>query len=217
MELNNTMEHSFIAIEGNIGAGKTTLSRMLAEHYGAELLLEGFEDNAFLPKFYREPERYAFPLELSFLADRFHQLNTDAAGPNLFTNLTISDYFLSKSVIFAKTNLGPDEYKLFRQLFDIMFDRIPKPDLLIYLYAPVDKLLRNIRRRGRRYEQNIAPDYLDNLQRQYLDFLRKQSGQMRIHLLDTSNIDFVQNRPDFESILSIIETPAEKGVHHQVV
>lgn len=211
------MEHNFIAIEGNIGAGKTTLSRMVAEHYGAELLLEGFEDNAFLPKFYREPERYAFPLELSFLAERFHQLNAKGTGPSLFANLTVSDYFLSKSMIFAKTNLGPDEYKLFRQLFDIMFESIPKPDLLIYLYAPVHKLLQNIRRRGRRYEQNIAPAYLNNLQQQYLDFLRKQSAHMRIHLLDTSNIDFVRNRSDFESIVSIIETPAKKGVHHQVV
>lgn len=190
---------------------------MLAKHYGAELLLEGFADNAFLPKFYREPERYAFPLELSFLAERFQQLNTRAAGPNLFSSLTVSDYFISKSMIFARTNLGPDEYKLFRQLFDIMFESMPKPDLLIYLYAPVDKLLHNIRRRGRRYEQNIDATYLHNIQQQYLDFLRKQSGHMRIHLLDTSNIDFVENPADFESILSIVEKPASKGVHHQVV
>jgi len=190
---------------------------MLAEHYGAELLLEGFEDNAFLPKFYREPERYAFPLELSFLAERFHQLNARAAGPNLFSSLTVSDYFISKSMIFARTNLSVDEYKLFRQLFDIMFQSMPKPDLLIYLYAPVEKLLLNIRRRGRRYEQNIDEAYLHSIQQQYLDFLRKQSGHMRIHLLDTSNIDFVENRADFEAILSIVEKPASKGVHHQVV
>lgn len=211
------MDYNFIAVEGNIGAGKTTLSHMLAEHYGAKLLLEGFEDNAFLPKFYREPERYAFSVELSFLAERFQQLNARAAGPNLFSSLTVSDYFISKSMIFARTNLGPDEYKLFRQLFDIMFDSIPKPDLLIYLYAPVDKLLHNIRRRGRRYEQNIDATYLHNIQQQYLDFLRKQSGHMRIHLLDTSNIDFVENPADFEAILSIVEKPASKGVHHQVV
>jgi len=211
------MDYNFIAVEGNIGAGKTTLSQMLAEHYGAELLLEGFEDNAFLPKFYREPERYAFPLELSFLAERFHQLNARAAGPNLFSSLTVSDYFISKSMIFARTNLSVDEYKLFRQLFDIMFQSMPKPDLLIYLYAPVEKLLLNIRRRGRRYEQNIDEAYLHSIQQQYLDFLRKQSGHMRIHLLDTSNIDFVENRADFEAILSIVEKPASKGVHHQVV
>jgi deoxyguanosine kinase len=211
------MEYNFICIEGNIGAGKTTLARKLSDHYSAELLLESFEDNNFLPKFYKEPERYAFPLELSFLAERFHQLHGSSLGPNLFSALTVSDYYISKSLIFARTNLSQDEYKLFWQLFDIMFQNIPKPDLLVYLYAPVEKLLENIRKRGRQYEQEIKPDYLSGLQNQYLDFLRKQSGHMRVLLLDISDVDFVKSDNDFERILSIIETPVDKGVHYHVV
>jgi deoxyadenosine/deoxycytidine kinase len=206
------MDYNFIAVEGNIGAGKTTLAKMLADHYRAELLLEGFEDNAFLPKFYREPERYAFPLELSFLADRFQQLKAQALGPNLFSSVTVSDYFIGKSLIFARTNLGPDEYKLFWQLFEIMFQNLTKPDLLVYLYSPVDKLLSNIRKRGRRYEQNIQREYLESIQQQYLEYLRKHASHMRVVLLDTSNLDFVKNKSDFENILNIIETPVEKGV-----
>lgn len=206
--------YNFISIEGNIGAGKTTLARKLSEHYGAELLLESFEDNNFLPKFYKEPERYAFPLELSFLAERFHQLHGSSLGPNLFSSLTVSDYYISKSLIFARTNLSEDEYKLFWQLFDIMFQNIPKPDLLVYLYAPVDKLLSNIKKRGRQYEQGIKSEYLIDLQNQYLDFLRKQSAQLRVLLIDTARIDFVKSHNDFERILSLIETPVGKGVHY---
>lgn len=210
-------DYNFIAVEGNIGAGKTTLAQKLSEHYRAELLLERFDDNHFLPKFYKEPERFAFPLELSFLAERFHQLHGSSLGPNLFSSLTVSDYYISKSLIFARTNLSEDEYKLFWQLFDIMFQNIPKPDLLIYLYAPVEKLLRNIKMRGRPYEQDINSEYLIDLQSQYLEFLRKQSAQMRVLLLDTSGIDFVKSHNDFERILSVIETPMGKGTHYHVL
>lgn len=211
------MDYNFIAVEGNIGAGKTTLAKMLAKHYNADLLLEGFEDNAFLPKFYKDPERYAFPVELSFLADRYQQLSQRDIGPNLFSSLTISDYFISKSLIFARTNLSDDEYRLFWQLFEIMFQSLPKPDLLIYLYSPVDKLMGNIRKRGRRYEQNIQAGYLERIQQQYLDFLRQRSGQLRVVLLDTSTADFVKNPKDFRKILSIIEQEAPKGIYHQTV
>ncbi len=211
------MDYNFIAVEGNIGAGKTTLSRMISEYYSARLLLESFEDNTFLPRFYKEPERYAFSLEMSFLAERYHQLNSGLQGPSLFSQLTVADYFISKSLIFARTNLNSDEYKLFSQLYSIMFRNIPKPDLLIYLYTPVEQLMRNIRKRGRRYEQGIRVDYLESIQQQYLEFLRKHGSQMRILLLDTSGLDFVKNREDFLSILSIIERPTEKGVHMQAI
>lgn len=209
------MEYNFIAVEGNIGAGKTTLARMLSHRFGANLLLEGFEDNAFLPKFYREPERYAFPLELSFLAERFQQLNSQSLGPNLFSTRTVSDYFIGKSLIFAKTNLAHDEYKLFSQLFEIMFQTIPKPDVLIYLYAPTDKLLENIRKRGRRYEQDIKVDYLESIQQQYLEFLRKHGDAMRVLLIDTSNLDFVKNPQDFDKILVTLQSATGKGVYYQ--
>ena len=168
------MEYNYISIEGTIGAGKTTLAEMLSSHYGADLILEQFEDNPFLPKFYEEPERYAFPVELTFLAERYQQIKRRNVGPNLFNQLAIGDYFLSKSLIFAGTNLKEDEYRLFRELFDIMFQSIPKPDLLIYLYAPVEKLQENIKMRGRAYEQDIESAYLEQIQNQYLEFLRKQ-------------------------------------------
>ncbi len=208
------MDYNFIAIEGNIGAGKTTLSRMLAEHYNAELLLENFEHNAFLPKFYAEPNRYALTVELSFLAERYHQLNYNQPGSNLFNALTISDYFISKSLIFARTNLQSDEFKLFWQLFDIMFHNVNKPDLLLYLYAPPEKLMQNIRKRGRRYEQAIKAEYLEDIQQQYLEFLRKQGNSMRIVLLDITNIDFVKKQAHFRKIVSLIELPLTKGVHN---
>jgi deoxyadenosine/deoxycytidine kinase len=211
------MNYNYIAIEGNIGAGKTTLAKMLAEHYQADLLLERFEDNPFLPKFYKEPDRYAFPLELSFLADRYHQLSKYVLGPNLFSSLTISDYFLSKSLIFAKTTLSDDEYRLFWQLFEIMFQSVPKPDLMVYLYTPIEKLRQNIRKRGRNYEKEIKSDYLERIQSQYLDFLRKHGDQMRILLIDTSDLDFVANSVDFQQIVENIEKPLSEGVHRQVV
>ncbi len=210
-------DYSYISIEGTIGAGKTTLARMLAEHYGASLILEQFENNEFLPRFYENPDRYAFPVELSFLAERYQQIQKRELGPNLFSELSIADYFLSKSLVFAGVNLKEDEYRLFRELFDIMFQSVPKPDLLVYLYTPVEKLQANIQKRGRRYEQNIESEYLERIQKYYLDFLRKYSNQLKIILLDVSDLDFVANQKDFESIIEIIESPVSKGVHHQMV
>lgn len=209
--------YNYISIEGTIGAGKTTLARMLAEHYGAELILEQFEDNAFLPAFYEDPERYAFPVELSFLAERYQQIKKISPGPNLFDELFISDYFLSKSLVFASTNLKEEEYKLFRDVFDIMFHTVPKPDLLVYLYVPVEKLLSNIRKRGRRYEQNIPYDYLERIQNQYLEFLRKYSDQLKVLVLDVSKLDFVKNEQDFNSIVKVLEKPISKGLHHELI
>lgn len=199
------MNYRFIAIEGNIGSGKTTLAHMLAEHYGAQLLLEGFENNAFLPRFYENPERYAFSLEMSFLAERYQQLREVLSGTSLFNTLTISDYYLSKSLIFARTNLADDEYRLFWQLFHIMFQSIPKPDLLVYLYTPVEQLRENIRKRGRPYEQGIGADYLAKIQEQYLDFLRKHGDQLRVLLVNMEQGDFVARSEDFQRIVEAIE------------
>jgi deoxyadenosine/deoxycytidine kinase len=209
--------YNYIAIEGAIGAGKTTLAKLMAQHYESRLVLEGFSDNEFLPKFYKDPGRYAFPLELSFLAERFQQIKKEGMGADLFNHTVISDYFLSKSVIFARTNLQDDEYRLFRELFDIMFQSVPKPDLLMYLYLPVEKLMENIRKRGRGYEQNIAPEYLHRLQSQYLEFLNKHHSGLRILVLDVSEVDFVKNKKDFNSIIDIVEKPVSEGVHQQVV
>ncbi len=211
------MKYNYIAIEGAIGAGKTTLASKMAKHYNADLLLEAFDDNTFLPKFYENPERFAFPLEMSFLAERFQQIKQRNLNLDLFGMKTVADYSLTKSLIFASANLAPDEYKLFRELYDIMFQTVPKPDLLVYLYLPVEKLLANITKRGRAYEMNISNEYLAKVQEQYFDYLKKQNEHMRILILDTSNADFVGVEEDFRSILSIVESDIQVGVHHHKV
>jgi len=211
------MDYNYIAVEGNIGSGKTTLANKLAEEFNAELVLEEFADNEFLPKFYADPTRFAFTLEMSFLADRYSQLSALGSDRNLFNSVRISDYLLSKSLIFAASNLNQDELRLFRKVFDIMFKSVPTPDLLVYLYSDADRLLENIRNRGRRYEQSIKEDYLNRVQAKYLDFLRKQSNQMRILILDISTVDFVKDRFVYEKLLSVIKKPRSKGLHHQII
>jgi len=211
------MDYGYIAIEGNIGSGKTTLSRMLANDFDAELVLEEFEDNEFLPKFYKDSNRYAFTLEMSFLADRYRQLSDLASTRNLFNTLRISDYLLSKSLIFASSNLKEDEMRLFRRVFDIMFATVPNPDLLIYLYSDTARLLENIRKRGRRYEQGIEQSYLNAVQTKYLEHLRQQKDRTRILVLDVTNVDFVENQAIYEQIKNLIHRPRNIGLTHEVL
>ncbi|MBN1990886.1 MAG: deoxynucleoside kinase [Bacteroidales bacterium] len=203
----------YLVIEGNIGAGKTTLSRMLAEKFNAKLVLEQFADNPFLPKFYKNQERYSFPLELSFLAERYKQLNQELRSGSLFQPLIIADYFFMKSLIFARNTLAEDEYHLYRQIFEIIYQSIPKPDLYVYLHLPVDKLIGNIKQRGRDYEQTISASYLDNIQRGYFDFF-KQHPEYAFLVLDTSNLDFVANPSDFNKIAeAIFNQHYKKGIN----
>ncbi|HNX86440.1 MAG TPA: deoxynucleoside kinase [Bacteroidales bacterium] len=191
--------YNYIVIEGNIGAGKTSLSTRMASELNASLILEQFEENSFLPKFYEDPARYSFPLELSFLADRYQQLKNHFNKPDLFKSSTLADYFIFKSLIFASRNLEPLEYALYTRLFTIVSSVVPKPDLLVYLYLDLENLRRNIQKRGRPYEQNIRFDYLEKIQNGYLEFLRQQTDQ-RILLLDTNNLDFVNNEDDYQWI-----------------
>lgn len=206
------MKRNFIAIEGNIGAGKTTLSRMLADHWNGRLLLEEFADNPFLAKFYEQPERHAFPVELYFLADRYHQLRAEMAKPSLFQEMVVADYFFAKSLIFAGNNLEEDEYGLFHRLYEIMFNSLPKPDLLVYLYLDVEQLMSNIKKRGREYEQQISADYLEKVQQRYLYFLRQHTGLTTL-IVDINSLDFVQNPKDFNILLDILESDYKSGVH----
>jgi deoxyadenosine/deoxycytidine kinase len=162
------MKYKYITIEGNIGAGKTTLAQMLQKELGANLILEQFADNPFLPKFYADKDKYSFPLELSFLAERFKQLKEMLNTRDLFNQFTVSDYLFIKSKLFAKVNLQEDEYKLYETIFDIIYLNLPKPDLIIYLHAPLSKLKSNIKLRGREYEQNIEDEYLMDLQNEIL-------------------------------------------------
>ncbi len=206
------MKYNYIAIEGNIGAGKTTLAHMLAEQFNARLVLEQFEDNSFLPKFYKEPEKYAFPLELSFLAERYQQLKKDASRLDLFQEFTIADYFIQKSLIFSRKTLQSDEYTLFTKLFNIIISQLPQPDLMIYLYVDINRLLKNIQKRGRSYEQEIQYDYLERIQKGYLDFIAQQTN-MRILVIDSNQLDFVASHEDYKLLLSIINCSYPTGVH----
>ncbi|MCK4561751.1 MAG: 2-amino-4-hydroxy-6-hydroxymethyldihydropteridine diphosphokinase, partial [Flavobacteriaceae bacterium] len=165
-------KYNYIAIEGNIGSGKTSLAKKIGDDFNAKLVLERFADNPFLPKFYEDKERYAFPLEMSFLADRYHQLTEDLAQFDLFKNFIVSDYFIFKSLIFAQITLSKEEYNLYRKMFDIMYKEISKPDVYVYLYQNTDRLIDNIKKRGRTYEQNIQADYLDKIHKGYLNFIK---------------------------------------------
>ncbi len=197
------MKYNYLVIEGNIGAGKTTLATRIAQEEGARLILEQFEDNPFLPKFYDNPERYAFPLEMSFLAERYNQLKLELAHPDLFSSFTIADYYFSKSLIFAKNTLEKDEYRLYRNIFMIIYQTLPRPDLYVYLHASVERLLKNIALRGREYEKRIAPGYLEKIQNGYFESFRHEKD-MRIVVLDINDIDFVKREEDYRKVKEII-------------
>lgn len=204
--------YNYIAIEGNIGAGKTTLSTRMAAQFNSRLILEQFEDNSFLPKFYEDPERYAFPLELSFLADRYQQLKNTLTVQDMFHPVTIADYFIHKSLIFARKTLNDQEFTLYSRLFAIIDNVLPKPDLLVYLYLDIGRLQNNIRKRGRSYEQNIQDDYLTRIQEGYFDYIRQQQG-MRVLLIDTNELDFVANTTDYDKLVKLIMCEYPVGVH----
>lgn len=209
------MLYSHIALEGNIGSGKTTLATMLANDIDARLVLEQFADNPFLPKFYSDPEKHAFPLELFFMAERYHQLK-NLKEQDLFKPQIVSDYFFVKSKLFAQNNLKKDEMQLFNRLFDIMLSSLSKPDLLVYLYSDVERLQQNIKNRGRDFEQNISDEYLQNIQDKYLDFLRKQSD-FPVLLLDVTNVDFVADKNIYDKIGELIFVEYSVGVTNEVL
>jgi len=196
-------KYNYIAIEGNIGSGKTTLANKIGDDFNAKLVLERFADNPFLPKFYQDEERYAFPLEMSFLADRYHQLTDDLAQFDLFKNFIVSDYFIFKSLIFAQVTLPKEEYGLYRKMFDIMYKEISKPDVYVYLYQNTDRLIDNIKKRGRTYEQNIQADYLDKIHKGYLNFI-KTKERLNTLIIDVTELDFVNNDEDYRYILKQI-------------
>ena len=206
------MRYKFVVIEGNIGAGKTTLATMLAKDYNARLVLENFKENPFLSKFYKDPEKHAFPLELFFMAERYHQLKKQKEQ-DLFQPISIADYFFVKSKLFAQNNLQQAEEQLFNSLFNIMSSSLPKPDLLVYLYADVSRLQTNIKKRGRSFEQKITNEYLQNIQDRYLDYLRKQT-YFPVLVLDISNIDFKEDEKVYEAIRVLLDETYAIGVHH---
>jgi len=196
-------KYNYIAIEGNIGAGKTSLATSISHDFNAKLILERFADNPFLPKFYEDAKRYAFTLEMSFLADRYQQISDDLSQLDLFKDFIVSDYVVFKSLIFSKITLQEDEFKLYRKLFYLMYKDIAKPDLYVYLYQDTERLQQNIKKRGRDYEQDIQDDYLDKINSGYLEFLKSQND-FNVKIIDISDMDFVENRKDYLSILDEI-------------
>src|SRR5258708_4162584 len=206
------MQYHFITIEGNIGAGKTTLAHILAKHFNARLILEQFADNSFLPKFYENPAQFAFPLELFFMAERYKQLKELVHTADLFQSVTVSDYLFTKCLLFAKVNLPEQEFRLYQKLFDIIQPQVVQPDILIYLHAPVSKLQENIRRRNRSYEQAIPDDYLFNIQETYTHYIRQHN--IRTIFVDVSNADFLGNDRHLQVILDALERGVGDGQHY---
>lgn len=206
------MNYHFITIEGNIGAGKTTLAHLLSRHYNARLVLEQFADNPFLPKFYENPSQYAFPLELFFMAERYKQLKELVHTKDLFQQITISDYLFTKCLLFAKVNLPEEEFRLYQKLFEIIHQQIIQPDLLIYLHAPVNKLQSNIKKRKREYEQSISDEYLFNIQETYTHYIKQHN--IKTLFIDASNADFLSNEKQLKTIIDALDKDYENGQHY---
>lgn len=206
------MKYNFVTIEGNIGAGKTTLAHLLSKHFNARLILEEFADNPFLPKFYENPGQYAFPLELFFMAERYKQLKDLLQTKDMFQNITISDYLFTKCLLFAKVNLPDEEFRLYQKLFEIINPQIIQPDIVIYLHTPVKKLQENIKKRNRDYEQSIPNDYLFTLQETYTQYIKQHN--IKTLYVDAGNADFLSNEEHMKVIINALDKEYEDGQHY---
>jgi deoxyguanosine kinase len=206
------MQHHFITVEGNIGAGKTTLTHLLAKHYNARIILEEFADNPFLPKFYENPQQYAFPLELFFMAERYKQLKDMLHTTDLFQSVTISDYLFTKCLLFAKVNLPDEEFRLYQKLYDIIHQQIMFPNILIYLHASVQKLQTNIKKRNRTYEQQIPDEYLFKIQETYTSYIKQHN--ITTLFIDASNADFLGNPKHLQVVIEALDRDYNNGGQH---
>ncbi|MBW0179347.1 deoxynucleoside kinase [Sediminibacterium sp.] len=206
------MKYQYITVEGNIGAGKTTLAHLLSKKLNSRLILEEFADNPFLPKFYENPQQYAFPLELFFMAERYKQLKDMLHTKDMFQHVTVSDYLFTKCLLFAKVNLPEEEFRLYQKLFDIIHQQLMFPDILIYLHAPVQKLQQNIKRRNREYEQAIPDEYLFNIQETYTSYIKQHN--IKTIFIDASNADFLGNEKHLNIVLEALEKDYDGGQHY---
>ncbi len=206
------MKHRFINIEGNIGAGKTSLCDRLSAHFDAKILKERFDENPFLTDFYTDIQRYGFATEVFFLNQRYHQLHNEFANTNFDTQILLTDFSFYKSLIFAQKTLNTKEFKLFKELFEIVNHKLPKPDIFVYLRTSIDRILQNIARRGRLYEKNISVEYLQSIDDSYMEFIKMNQNDLRCVIIDTSHIDFVHNDDHFAQILTLMQANYEHGV-----
>ncbi len=209
------MNYHYITIEGNIGAGKTTLAHLLAKHFNARLILEQFADNPFLSKFYENPKQFAFPLELFFMAERYKQLKELVHTKDMFQNVTVSDYLFTKCLLFAKVNLPDDEFRLYQKLFEIIYQQMVRPDIVIYLHSPVSRLQANIKKRNRSYEQSIPDSYLFEIQEAYTSYIKQHN--LKTIYIDASNADFLGNKKHLKVVLDALEKDYESGQHYFVL
>ncbi len=209
------MNYNFITVEGNIGAGKTTLSNLLSIHFNAKLILEEFAENPFLSKFYESPQQYAFPLELFFMAERYKQLKDMLHTKDMFQQITVSDYLFTKCLLFAKVNLPNEEFRLYQKLFDIINPQIVQPDILIYLHTPVNKLQENIKKRNRKYEQSIPNDYLFNLQETYTQYIKQHN--IKTLFVDAAHADFLNNPEHLQTIITALDKDYDNGQHYIIL
>ena len=205
------MNYHFITIEGNIGAGKTTLAHLLTKYYNARLVLEQFAENPFLSKFYENPAQYAFPLELFFMAERYKQLKELIHTKDMFHSVTIADYLYIKCLLFAKVNLPEPEFRLYQKLFEIINQQLVQPDILIYLHVPIKKLQFNIRKRNRPYEQAIPDAYLFSIQETYTQYIKQHN--LKTIFIDAGNADFLGNEKHLQVIIDALEKDFESGQH----
>ena len=210
--MNNPTPYQFVAIEGNIGAGKTTLTNRISTEWGCQTILEQFTDNPFLPLFYKQPERYAFPVELFFMTERHKQLQEILTQQSLFQPLVLADYFFIKTLLFARNNLLEEEYRLFQRLFDVLNASFPKPGLLVYIHRPINALLKNISKRGRSYETDISREYLQSLQEAYLEYFRTDTS-FPIVVVEAADIDFFTDDDAYQSLLNILKNKYTNGLH----
>ena len=195
----------YIAIEGPIGVGKTSLAQLLSKELGARLVLEDFEDNPFLPDFYNDPERFGFQTQLFFLLQRYRQ-QQDLRQVDMFQKLLITDYMFVKDRLFASLNLGDKEMQLYDTVASLLERNIIKPDIVIYLQADTDVLMKNIDKRGRNMEKNVTWEYIDALNQVYTEyFFRYQDTPLVI--INTNNIDFVENENDLKEVINYIRQP----------
>lgn len=215
--MKNKLPYNFIAIEGNIGAGKTTFCELLSRDFDCNLILEQFTDNPFLPLFYDQPERYAFPVELFFMTERHKQLQAAfSSGADLFTPLSIADYFFLKTLLFAKNNLIDEEFRLFQRLFEVLNTTFPKPDIIVYLHRSVEDVMRNIKKRGRNFETDISADYLLGIQNVYFEYFRTETD-LPILIIDVEGIDYLTDQTAYQKLVGFLSMKYEKGIHRLVI
>ncbi len=206
------LPYSYVVIEGNIGAGKTSLAEIISNKFNTHLVLESFAENTFLPQFYEQPERFAFPLEMSFLAERFQQIRQEQEKALANNQKLVGDYIFEKSLLFARVTLKGAEFDLFERFYNLITSSLRKPELILYLHKSTSRLKENISKRGREYEQNISAEYLDNISSTYLQHLHGINNQ-RIIILNSDKIDFVNKPGDLMNIVDLICSPLENKLY----